>query len=614
MKTFRGFRPIYHLARRPHWFLAAILVFGLLLLDAPWAFSASVSIAGPTTLAVSGNYVGGTNGYNGTSWSAASTNFAYRLSGTPAGKNNRNTPNATGDTSGTLDPTLSSLTYFTMLPDGTVTISGTFTSALGAADFSTYGGQFLSIGLINEPWVEHAKSGYSSDMFTSASGADGNAYLLFYRETQGAPVFASMEDHAGGRATAADRRDIGGLGAGVTAFSIQFQSGVDKSGGPATGGVRGRMRYSLNGGAYGAWDNNSHDFVGQNTAILLAATTSKGYSFGATLGTVDINTSPVANDDSYTVNEDATLTVAAPGVLANDSDPDGDPFVGALASGPSHGALSFSSDGSFSYTPDANYNGSDSFSYKARDTTNLESGAATVRLTITPVDDVPTAAADSYSTAEDTVLNVVAAGVLANDSDPDTGDTLSAVLVSGPSHGALTLNADGSFGYTPDANYNGPDSFSYLARDTANLESGAATVRLTITPVNDVPTAHDDSYSTAEDTPLNVPAAGVLANDDNPDGGSLGAVLASGPSHGALALNADGSFAYTPDANYNGADSFSYLARDAQADGAAAGGGGGGGGAVNMPREPEGGSVLMWRRRRAGERQRHRGRYAQAGW
>jgi large repetitive protein len=90
-----------------------------------------------------------------------------------------------------------------------------------------------------------------------------------------------------------------------------------------------------------------------------------------------------------------------------------------------------------------------------------------------------------YSTGEDTVLTVNAPGVLANDSDAD-GNQLSAVLGSGPSHGTLTLNPDGSFLYTPTANYNGPDSFTYRASD-GTATSSLATVTLTVTAVNDAP-------------------------------------------------------------------------------------------------------------------------------
>jgi VCBS repeat-containing protein len=277
------------------------------------------------------------------------------------------------------------------------------------------------------------------------------------------------------------------------------------------------------------------------------------------LNTTVTNQAPTAAADAYSTAEDTALTVNAPGVLANDSDPDGNTLSAAVGSGPSHGTLSLSANGLFTYTPAANFNGSDSFTYRASDGT-LTSDLATVTLTVTAVNDAPTAAADTYSTAEDTTLTVGAPGVLANDSDPD-GNTLSAAVESAPSHGTLTLNADGSFSYIPAANYHGSDSFSYRASD-GSLASNQATVTIMITATNDGPTAADDAYSTAEDTTLTVGAPGVLANDTDPDGDTLSAVAGSGPSHGTLSRSANGSFIYTPAANYHGTDSFTYRASD----------------------------------------------------
>jgi VCBS repeat-containing protein len=117
---------------------------------------------------------------------------------------------------------------------------------------------------------------------------------------------------------------------------------------------------------------------------------------------------------------------------------------------------------------------------------SFNSDTVSVRLNTTVTNQAPTAAADAYTTAEDTALTAVAPGVLANDSDPD-GDTLSAVLVLGPSHGTLTLNADGSFLYTPAADYNGSDSFTYRASDST-VESSPATVTITVSATNDAPT------------------------------------------------------------------------------------------------------------------------------
>jgi VCBS repeat-containing protein len=115
-------------------------------------------------------------------------------------------------------------------------------------------------------------------------------------------------------------------------------------------------------------------------------------------------------------------------------------------------------------------------------TTHPTTNTVAVLLNTTVTNRAPAATDDAYTTAEDTPLSVAAPGVLGNDSDPD-GDGLTAVLVSRPAHGTLTLNANGSFSYAPDADYNGPDSFTYKAND-GRLESNTATVTLTVTAFN----------------------------------------------------------------------------------------------------------------------------------
>ena len=224
-----------------------------------------------------------------------------------------------------------------------------------------------------------------------------------------------------------------------------------------------------------------------------------------------------------------------------------------------NGTLTLNADGSFDYTPDADFDGSDSFTYHANDGT-ADSNVATVTITVNPLNDAPVAVDDAYATDEDTPLNVAAPGVLDNDSDVD-GDPLTAVLDTNVTNGALTLNANGSFTYTPAPDFNGPDSFTYHAND-GTADSNIATVTLTVNPVNDVPVAVDDAYETTQDTPLAVPAPGVLGNDSDPEGDPLTAVLDVGPTDGGLTLNADGSFTYTPDPGFNGSDSFTYRAND----------------------------------------------------
>jgi VCBS repeat-containing protein len=132
--------------------------------------------------------------------------------------------------------------------------------------------------------------------------------------------------------------------------------------------------------------------------------------------------------------------------------------------------------------------------------TTFSNDNVAVLLNNTTTNQAPVAAADTYNTPEDTTLTVAAPGVLGNDSDPD-GDTLSAVVASGPSHGSLTLNANGSFTYTPAANYNGPDSFTYRASD-GNLTSNLATVTITVSAVNDPPA-------------VTVTAGGTCGTDDH---------------------------------------------------------------------------------------------------
>ena len=281
-------------------------------------------------------------------------------------------------------------------------------------------------------------------------------------------------------------------------------------------------------------------------------------------GTVEppVNQAPDAVDDAFTVPGDQPFSVAAPGVLANDSDPDDDSLSATIVTAPAHGTVTLAADGSFEYVPEQGFEGVDSFTYRASDGV-FESTEATVSLTVV-ADAAPTAAADAYVTDEDTPLVLPAEGVLGNDGDAD-GDALSATLVSGAGHGEAELAADGSFTYTPNADFSGTDSFSYKASD-GFVDSGAATVTITVVPVNDAPAAAASEVTTTEDTPLTIEAPGVLGNDTDVDGDELSAVLVSGPEHGALELAPDGGFTYTPNPDFHGPDTFSYKANDGSVD------------------------------------------------
>jgi VCBS repeat-containing protein len=178
----------------------------------------------------------------------------------------------------------------------------------------------------------------------------------------------------------------------------------------------------------------------------------------------------------------------------------------------------------------------------------------------------PTAVNDAYSTNEDTALNQAASGVLGNDTDSD-GDALTAVKVTDPGHGTVTLNSNGSFTYTPTPNYSGLDTFTYKAND-GTADSAVVTVNITVNGVNDAPVAPAGgvAYSTDENAVLNQAAPGVLGTVTDADGNPLTAILVTTVSHGTLVLNPNGSFTYTPAAGFTGSDSFTCKANDGAAD------------------------------------------------
>jgi VCBS repeat-containing protein len=264
-----------------------------------------------------------------------------------------------------------------------------------------------------------------------------------------------------------------------------------------------------------------------------------------TLYVTAVNDAPTTSNQSLTTAEDTALTGT---IVGNDID--GDALTYTLAIGPAHGSLTLNANGTFTYTPTANYNGADSFTVKVAD----PSGAfvnSVISVGVTPVNDAPTTADQSKTTAEDTA---VSGQIVASDVD---GDTLSYAIRSGTAHGSLVLNTStGAYTYTPTGNYNGSDSFTIRVSDGKGGTADSV-VNINVTPVNDAPTSSNQSLTTAEDTAL----TGTIVGNDI-DGDALTYTLATGPAHGSLTLNANGTFTYTPTANYNGADSFTVKVAD----------------------------------------------------
>ncbi len=269
--------------------------------------------------------------------------------------------------------------------------------------------------------------------------------------------------------------------------------------------------------------------------------------------TIDVgsdNAPPVANDDTADVPAGGLVVIPA---IANDTDPDRDPLTITAVENPAHGTVSIGPNG-ITYVADPGFSGTDSFFYTVCDGAN---GCDTAIITVT-VGEAPNAAPVAVDDVTSTPKNTpVAIDVLANDQDPDGG--VLAVLATGPAaHGVVSIGPDGTVTYTPAADFVGPDSFEVTIID----EDGAtatSTVFVNVTPAqNGPPVATDDRYD-ATGAAL---VLAVLGNDSDPDGDSLVVVDIAQPAHGSVTVGPDGKLVYTPDAGYDGDDSFIYTVSD----------------------------------------------------
>jgi hypothetical protein len=205
------------------------------------------------------------------------------------------------------------------------------------------------------------------------------------------------------------------------------------------------------------------------------------------------NAAPVAVGDGYQMVQGGKLTVAAPGVLANDSDANGDALTAELAAAPASGTLTLNANGGFTYAPATSFTGTATFSYRARDARGATSAPATVSIAV-QANRAPTAVDDAFAAPRRTT-NTYAARilpVLQNDSDPDTAidpankispSTLS--IVSAPSNGgtasAIRSGANiGTISYKPAKGFTGTETIQYRVKDTRGKLSNTATVSITV--------------------------------------------------------------------------------------------------------------------------------------
>jgi T1SS-143 domain-containing protein len=256
------------------------------------------------------------------------------------------------------------------------------------------------------------------------------------------------------------------------------------------------------------------------------------------------------------------------------TDPDGDTLTYGKGSDPQHGSVVIRADGSWTYTPNKDYNGADAFTVAVSDG---KGGLVTaiVDVGITPVNDPPKVG----DPGDETFDPVAGKYVLTTDEDtPVTGrvgasdvdgDVLSFGPGQAPQHGTVVIQADGSWTYTPDRDYNGPDAFTVLVSDGKG-GTATAVVEIGVQPVNDAPkvVGPDDDGSfdpvaqqylvdTLEDTPV---SGQVTATDA--DGDALTYTPGTAPQHGTVIVNADGTWTYTPNADYTGFDTFTVKVDD----------------------------------------------------
>ncbi|HGY56500.1 MAG TPA: tandem-95 repeat protein [Caldithrix abyssi] len=262
---------------------------------------------------------------------------------------------------------------------------------------------------------------------------------------------------------------------------------------------------------------------------------------------ITVNGKPVAVKDSAGTSQNDPVTV---NVLRNDSDPDGDALSVTDIIQSSNGNATNNNDSTITYTPNNGFYGTDTLQYILGDGNG---GADTADVVIT-VNGNPVAGDDNGVTDEDASVTI---NVLTNDSDPE-GDPLTISSVGNPAHGSAQVSGDSSIQYTPDADYNGSDSFTYIVQD-GNGGEDTATVSITINAVADKPVAVDDSATTTEDAAITI---NVLQNDSDADGDVLSVISITDPPNGSAVNNNDSTVTYTPDANFFGKDSFSYVIDD----------------------------------------------------
>ncbi len=288
-----------------------------------------------------------------------------------------------------------------------------------------------------------------------------------------------------------------------------------------------------------------------------------------------VNDAPVALDDrGFRMDESSRLLIASEDLLANDSDVEGDALSLVAVTGNADMAVSIDEDGQILAVPRVGFFGSGYFDYTIRDPSGA-TATARVIITVDPTDGVPLPAHDALTLAEDHAVFIPFADLLANDIDP-MGNPLTIIAVGNVFGGSATLHENGiEFVAQPD--FFGAARFSYTV-DNGRGGTATAWVNVTVTPVNDLPVARDDSYTMTgrhylrgiEDQPITIQIADLMVNDSDVDDAILTFQTASSAIGGTLVVPGNGTIVFTPNKDFWGEASFSYVIADDEGDVAAA--------------------------------------------
>ncbi|HIF9523444.1 TPA: Ig-like domain-containing protein, partial [Photobacterium damselae] len=296
----------------------------------------------------------------------------------------------------------------------------------------------------------------------------------------------------------------------------------------------------------GSWEYVPNpDFNGEDSFTVVVDDGNGGTdTITVTVNVTPVNDAPVGEDVSAETQEETAVT----GQLTA-TDVDGDNLTFKPGTNPENGSVTINSDGSWEYVPNPDFNGEDSFTVVVDDG-NGGTDTITVTVNVTPVNDAPVGEDISAETQEETA---VTGQLTATDVD---GDNLTFKPGTNPENGSVTINADGSWEYVPNTDFNGEDSFTVVV-DDGNGGTDTITVTVNVTPVNDAPVGEDVSAETQEETAV----TGQLTATDA-DGDNLTFKPGTNPENGSITINADGSWEYVPNPDFNGEDSFTVVVDD----------------------------------------------------